>query len=159
MATQSESNAFLLFKPSLGVYRLHVKGTALDINRLPDHTDKWNSVCWTWDSTSGLTTMWANGKRSARKILAHKAILNGPFNIILGQDQDSYGGGFDPNQSFSGDITDVHLWDSVQSPCQIRLYMEGNAFSPGNLLNWKSLQYYASDSVYVENSDFDKCFL
>nr|XP_046234058.1 C-reactive protein-like [Scatophagus argus] len=156
LAVPSESNAFLLYKPSVGVYRLHVQGTALDINGLPDDKDEWNSVCWTWDSTSGLTVLWVNGKRSARKILEQKATLIGAPSIILGQDQDSYGGGFDQNQSFVGDISDVHLWDSVITPCEIRFYMEGNTFTPGNLLNWKNLQYSSTGSVYVEKSDFDK---
>ncbi|XP_051273145.1 C-reactive protein-like [Dicentrarchus labrax] len=156
LAVPSESNAFLLYKPSMGVYRLHIKGTALDIKGLPDNTDEWNSVCWTWESSSGLTTLWVNEKRSARKILERRTTLNGPPSIILGQDQDSYGGGFDPNQSFVGDITDVHLWDSVIIPCEIRFYMEGYAFTPGNLLNWKNLQYSTNGSVYVERSDFDK---
>lgn len=156
LAVPSESNAFLLYKPSVGMYRLHVKGTTLNIDRLPDNLDEWNSVCWTWESTSGLTTLWVNGKRSARKILERRGTLTGAPNIILGQDQDQYGGGFDRSQSFVGDITDVHLWDSVISPCQIRFYMEGDVFSLGNLLNWKNLQYSTTGSVYVEKSDFDK---
>ncbi len=156
LAIPSEDNAFLLYKPSVGVYRLHVKGTALDINGLPDNLDEWNSVCWTWDSTYGLTTLWVNGKRSARKILQRGGTLTGVPSIILGQEQDSYGGGFDQSQSFVGDITDVHLWDSIISPCEIRFYMEGNNLTPGNLLNWKNLQYSTTGTVYVEKSDFDK---
>ncbi|XP_019126810.2 C-reactive protein-like [Larimichthys crocea] len=156
LAVPSESNAFLLFKPSVNVYRLHVQGTALDISGLPHDTDDWNSVCWTWESQHGLTTLWVNGKRSARKILRDKAIITGAPSIVLGQDQDTYGGGFDQNQSFVGDLTDVHLWDSVISPCQIRFFMEGSAFNPGNLVNWNDLQYSITGSVHVENSDFDK---
>ncbi|XP_070783491.1 C-reactive protein-like [Enoplosus armatus] len=156
LAVPSQSNAFLLYKPSVGVYRLHVHGVALDINGLPDDTDEWNSVCWTWDSTHGLTTLWVNGKRSARSILAQGATLTGAPIIVLGQDQDSYGGAFDRTQSFVGDITDVHLWDSVISPCEIRFFMEGNAITPGNLLNWKNLRFSTTGSVYVEKSDFDK---
>ncbi|XP_076616875.1 serum amyloid P-component-like [Chaetodon auriga] len=160
LAVPSNDNAFLLYKPQIGVYRLHVNGMSLDIHGLPDVTDEWNSVCWTWDSSNGFTTLWINGKRSPRKILEPKATLTGAPSIILGQEQDSYGGGFDPNQSFIGDITDVHLWNSAISPCEIRSFMEGSAFVPGNVLNWKNLQYSITDSVYVENSDFDKliCF-
>lgn len=156
LAVPSEYNAFLLYKVSVGVYRLHVNGAALDINGLPDETDEWNSICWSWDSSNGLTVLWVNGKRSTRNILQPKATLTGTPSIILGQDQDSYGGGFDQNQSFVGDITDVHLWNSVIAPCEIRSYMEGNAFSPGNVLSWKSLQYSITDTVYVDNSDSDK---
>ena len=156
LAVPSRDNAFLLFKPSVGVYRLHINGPSIDIAGLPDDTDEWNSVCWTWDSTTGLTTLWVNGKRSARKVLSPSATLTGVPSIILGQEQDTYGGGFEQSQSFVGDITDVHLWNSVISPCEIRFYMEGNAFTHGNLLNWKNLEYSTTGTVFVEKSDFDK---
>ncbi|XP_041672229.1 C-reactive protein-like [Cheilinus undulatus] len=160
LATPAQSNAFLLYKPSVGVYRLHINGAPLDVPGLPDQTDEWNSVCWTWDSNNGLNTVWVNGKRSGRKILGAKASITGVPIIILGQDQDSYGGGYDQAQSFVGDITDVHLWNSAISPCEIKLYIEGSAFTPGNLLNWKNLRYSTTGSVYEEQSDFDKlaCF-
>ncbi|KAM9336891.1 serum amyloid P-component-like [Symphorus nematophorus] len=156
LAVPSQQNAFLLFKPSVGVYRLHIKDSSLDIRGLPDETDEWNSICWTWDSSTRLTTLWVNGKRSARNVLASTGPLTGAPILILGQDQDTYGGGFDASQSFVGDITDVHLWNSVISPCEIRFYTEGNAFTPGNLLSWKNLEYSIRGTVFVEKSDFDK---
>ncbi|XP_034564332.1 serum amyloid P-component-like [Notolabrus celidotus] len=160
LAVPSQSNAFLLYKPSVGVYRLHVSGVSLELSGMPDDLTEWNSVCWTWDSTHGLTTLWVNGKRSDRKILAAKASLSGAPSIILGQEQDTYGGGYDQAQSFGGDITDVHLWSSVISPCEIRSFMDGGAFTPGNLLNWKNMQYSIAGPVYMEPRDFDKlsCF-
>ncbi|CAJ1080458.1 serum amyloid P-component-like [Xyrichtys novacula] len=155
-AIQSQHNAFLLYKPSVGTYRMHVNGVALDITGLPDKTDEWNSVCWTWDSTNGLTALWINGERSTRRVLGTKVSLEGSPSIILGQEQDSYGGGFDQSQSFVGEITDVHLWNSVISPCEIRAFMDGSTFTSGNLLNWNNMQYTITGPVYVEPSDFDK---
>nr|XP_020516814.1 C-reactive protein-like [Labrus bergylta] len=156
----SQSNAFLLFKLSVGVYRLHVNGATLKISGLPDDINEWNSVCWTWDSTSGLTALWVNEKRSPRAIMGAKVSLTGVPSIILGQDQDTYGGGFDQSQSFVGEISDVHMWDKVISPCEIRFYMDGSGFTPGNLLNWKNLRFSTTGTVYEEQSDFNKlsCF-
>ncbi|XP_041672000.1 serum amyloid P-component-like [Cheilinus undulatus] len=156
LATPAHPNAFLLYKPSVGVYQLHINDVSLNVPGLPDQTGKWNSVCWTWDSNSGLNTLWVNGKRSGRKILGAKASITGVPSIILGQEQDSYGGDFVQAQSFVGDITDVHLWNSTISPCEIKFYMKGRAFTPGNLLNWKNLHYSIAGSVYEEQSDFDK---
>ncbi|XP_041672217.1 C-reactive protein-like [Cheilinus undulatus] len=160
LATPAQSNAFLLYKYSVGVYQPFINGHSLYVYGLPDQTDKWNSVCWTWDSNNGLNTLWVNGKRSGRIILGAKASITEVPSIILGQDQDSYGGGFVKSESFVGDITDVHLWNSTISPCEIRFYMEGSTFTPGNLLNWKNLRYSTAGSVYEEQSDFDKlaCF-
>ncbi|XP_041672003.1 C-reactive protein-like [Cheilinus undulatus] len=155
LATPAHSDAFLLYKPSVGVYRLHINGESLEVSGLPDKTDEWNSVCWTWKSNNGLNTVWVNGERSGRKILGAKASITGDPIIILGQDQDSYGGGFDKAQSFVGDMIDVQMWNSAISPCEISLYMDGCTFTPGNLLNWKHL-FSLTGSVYMKQSDFVK---
>ncbi|XP_041672450.1 serum amyloid P-component-like [Cheilinus undulatus] len=160
LASLDHPNAFLLFKPSVGVYQLQINGESLEVSGLHDETDDWNSVCWTWDSKKGLNTLWVNRKRSGRIILGANASITGRPSIILGQDQDNYGGGFDKAESFVGDITDVHLWSSAISPCEISLYMKGCDFTPGNLLNWRYPFLFTAGSVYEEQSDFVKltCF-
>lgn len=54
-------------------------------------------------------------------------------SIILGQDQDTCGGGFNAKQSFVGDLTDVHLWDKETSLCDVSSDMQGHSFTPGQL--------------------------
>ena len=160
LATPSNDNDLLLYKTAPGAYRLHMGGSHLDINYLEENRNDWNSICWTWDSGFGQTALWLNGRRSARKVLRRGYTVAGRPAIVLGQEQDTYGGGFEPKQSFVGDITDVHFWSEVISPCEIRFYMEGNNYAPGNLLNWASLDYDNRGSVFVNQNDFDKmtCF-
>ncbi|XP_077624582.1 adhesion G protein-coupled receptor D2 [Crocuta crocuta] len=40
--------------------------------------------------------------------------------LVLGQDQDSLGGGFSARDAFSGNLTDFHLWARALSPAQLR---------------------------------------
>ncbi|KAM3591435.1 uncharacterized protein V6R79_009567 [Siganus canaliculatus] len=155
VSVPSESNAILIYKYPAGVYQLYVGGSSISIYDMPDNTREWNSLCWTWDSATGLTALWVNNKRSERKILSKGITAIGAPIIILGQDQDSYGGGFSWKESFTGDITDVHMWDSVITPCEIKHYLEGSSHSPGNILNWLNLDYSITDSVYVQDSDFN----
>ncbi|XP_059196194.1 C-reactive protein-like [Centropristis striata] len=82
----------------------------------------WHSICTTWDSATGLAQLWLDGKPSSRKSLSTGSHISGPIIIVFGQDQDSFGGGFDINQSFVGMLSDVHMWDHVLSPCQIQDY-------------------------------------
>ncbi|XP_023664918.1 C-reactive protein-like isoform X3 [Paramormyrops kingsleyae] len=74
-----------------------------------------------------------------------------------GQEQDSYGGGFNAHQSFVGDITDVHMWDHALSPCQIQNYITHASFSPGNVISWKALEYVKQGSVTVEDIEINTC--
>ena len=72
------------------------------------------------------------------------------------QEQDSYGGGFDPQQSFVGMTTDVHMWDFVLSPCEIQRYVEDLNYSPGNVINWKALNYAIVGKILVTDKN-DVC--
>ncbi|KAM4735250.1 C-reactive protein-like [Anableps anableps] len=86
-----------------------------------------------------LGQLWFDGTFSVRKFISGSQITQ-PL-LILGQEQDSYGGGFDSQQSFIGMMSDVHLWDYVLSSCEIQRYMYNLNFSPGNVLNWMVLTF------------------
>ena len=40
---------------------------------------------------------------------------------VIGQDQDSVGGGFDAEDAFVGEVTEVHVWNRVLSPAEIEV--------------------------------------
>ena len=57
--------------------------------------------------------------------------------VILGQDQDNYGGGFEQHQSFKGEMYGVNMWNKVLSSSEI-LHMSKNCSNGiGNYLRWK----------------------
>ncbi|XP_062866943.1 uncharacterized protein LOC134329592 [Trichomycterus rosablanca] len=151
LSVPSNDNAFLIFKPKQGVYEFYVLGQMAEFWGLQDDLNVWNSVCATWDGTTGLVQLWVNGNPSSRKGVKNAGSLTETPKIILGQEQDSYGGSFDSTQSFVGMLTDVHMWDSVLSPDQITYYTYGLTFQPGNVLNWNSLQFAKNGNVIVES--------
>ncbi|KAE8288761.1 Jeltraxin Egg jelly pentraxin Precursor [Larimichthys crocea] len=113
----------------------------------------WHSICSTWNASSGLAQLWIDGKPSSRKLIPSKTNINGPIIIVLGQDQDSYGGGFDINQSFVGMMSDVHMWDYVLHSCDIQDYAGDPNLLPGNVLNWKNLEFQTVGTVVVEEKN------
>jgi hypothetical protein len=40
---------------------------------------------------------------------------------VIGQDQDSVGGGFQPREAFAGDVSQVHVWNRVLSSAEIKV--------------------------------------
>ncbi|XP_068179199.1 serum amyloid P-component-like [Antennarius striatus] len=149
MATTAHSNDFVLFKTnSNDVIRTHAREGGTDFQALSLSRNTWHSLCSTWSSDSGLAQLWVDGKATIIRFIKTGAISGAPITI-LGQEQDSYGGGFDESQSFMGMITDVHVWDSVIPSQQIKLYMNGKYFSPGNVFNWRSLSYDVIGQVVV----------
>ncbi|NWY93138.1 AGRD2 protein, partial [Loxia curvirostra] len=83
---------------------------------------QWHHFCVTWQRDNGTWAMYADGKRRAAASglcsggpSAPQAI-SGQGTFIVGQDQDSLGGTFRAKESFSGNITDLHIWQKVLSP-------------------------------------------
>uniref|UniRef100_A0A3Q2CSQ3 Pentraxin family member n=2 Tax=Cyprinodon variegatus TaxID=28743 RepID=A0A3Q2CSQ3_CYPVA len=149
LATPSSDNGFLIFKGNSDKISLYVDNKQVDYLGLGYELNVWHSICSTWDVESGLGQMWLNGKSSPRKFLGGSRISQ-PI-VILGQEQDSYGGRFDAKQSFIGMISDVHMWDYVLSPCEIQSYVDNLNFTPGNVLNWRALTFDVIGRVLIEN--------
>ncbi|XP_078515699.1 C-reactive protein-like [Lissotriton helveticus] len=107
-------------------------------------------ICTTWDSSTGVTQLWINGNPLPRKVLMPGYSIQGPLKVILGQEQDSFGGSFDAKQSFIGEIGDVHMWDYVLAPADIHQAFINNKHLYGNVINWRALSYTMKGNVLVE---------
>ncbi|KAL4641349.1 mucosal pentraxin-like [Arapaima gigas] len=157
LAALSHINGYGLYTPSTDSYGIDVCDATVFFWGLPVQLNEWVSLCGTWDSGTGLAQLWVNDKPSSRKVLSAGKVISGKVSIILGQEQDTLGGGFDFDQSFMGQLTDVHMWDSVLSPCEIRQYLSKSTFSPGNVINWRRMDYTKHGTVFVEKKEPDMC--
>lgn len=109
---------------------------------LPTH------LCVTWDLSTGATAFWVNGRRSMLKIYRRGHHVRPDGAVLIGQDPDTYLGSFDINQSFVGEMTDIHMWNNVLSAGQIKQLYENDHLAPqGNVLDWNDLDYKISGNV------------
>ncbi|XP_062278271.1 C-reactive protein-like isoform X2 [Scomber scombrus] len=152
MSTLSFSNDFLIFWDNTNKeIEPHIRDRKVEYGGRDYKLNMWHSICFTWDSGSGLVQMWFDGQPSVRKFIISGTNITGPSIIILGQEQDSHGGGFDIKQSFIGMMSDVHMWNYILSPCEIQKYVDELSFTPGNVLNWGALEFQIRDRVLIEN--------
>ncbi|XP_076593852.1 serum amyloid P-component-like [Chaetodon auriga] len=152
LATPSHANDFLIFNEAgNNETDLYVKDQKVDFRGLTYNLHRRHSICVTVDFMSGLAQLWLNGKPSSRKFVGSGSKISGPILIVLGQEQDSHGGGFDINQSFVGMMSDVHLWDHTLTPSEIQNYMEHRSFTSGNVLSWRALDFQAIGRVLIED--------
>nr|XP_020462884.1 serum amyloid P-component-like [Monopterus albus] len=152
LATPSHTNDFLIFWDNLNKeVEPHIRNQKAEYGWLDYMANMWHSVCTTWDSGSGLVQLWFDGQPLTRKFISSGSNIRGPVIIVLGQEQDSHGGGFDIKQSFVGMMSDVHMWDYILSACEIQKYVDERNFTPGNVLNWAALDYQIIDRVLVED--------
>uniref|UniRef100_A0A6J0UK22 Pentraxin family member n=1 Tax=Pogona vitticeps TaxID=103695 RepID=A0A6J0UK22_9SAUR len=147
-ATHSEDNEVLIFKPKPGEYRVYVGGEHLSF-KVPDNSFDWEHVCFGWESASGIAEFWMNGKPWPRKGLKKGHVVGTDAFVVLGQEQDSYGASYDSYNSFSGEMTNVYMWDFLLSPHKMRSAYQDLQL-PHGLLDWKNLQYEIKGDVVVK---------
>ena len=80
----------------------------------------WHHICASWESSSGSWKFYKDGglsKKGTSFKTGHAIRKDG--TLVLGQDQDSIGGGFETVDSFQGTLLNVNLWDKVLTAEQI----------------------------------------
>lgn len=150
VATSAHFNDFLIFKTDPSAVRMHARDGMADFQWMEVAPNVWHSMCSTWNSENGLAQVWLNGNPSIMRFVKTGQIT-GALSTILGQEQDSFGGGFDAKQSFVGMLTNFHMWDHVIPASEIRQYMKGMYFAPGNVFSWRDLQYELTGKVFIEH--------
>ncbi|XP_069558395.1 adhesion G protein-coupled receptor D2 [Brachyistius frenatus] len=126
-----------------------------------DHDDSWHSVCVSWSQNGGRWALYTNGL-----VVSRGDGLNGTDSIgpdgffIIGQEQDTFGGSFKTEESFSGNITELHIWDRVLNSSEIfTMEKECSPISSGLVFKWSeaameiesSLMKLRRDSPCQEN--------
>lgn len=117
---------------------LRVHGIHGSYQEVFDHDDSWHSVCVSWSQNSGRWALFTNGF-----VVSQGDGLNSSDSIgrdglfIIGQEQDTYGGSFKKDESFSGSITELHIWDRVLNSSEINsMEKECSPISSGLVFNW-----------------------
>nr|XP_003466593.1 mucosal pentraxin-like [Cavia porcellus] len=145
-STRSRDNELLLFIEKTGEYQLSIGNAGVNF-KVPPLPYNPRHICVSWESASGIAEFWIDGKPLGRKGVRKGYTVGAEAKIILGQEQDSFGGNFDAKQSFVGEIWDVSLWDYVLPLKDMCDYSDG-----GNVLNWQALTYEENGYVVTKPS-------
>ncbi|KAL6092602.1 hypothetical protein STEG23_028836 [Scotinomys teguina] len=146
-STKGRDNELLIYKERVGEYRLYIGHSAVTVRGVEEPVSPAH-LCTSWESSSGIAEFWVNGKPWVKKGLQKGYTVKTQPIIVLGQEQDTYGGGFDKAQSFVGEIGDLNMWDSVLTPEEITFVYQGSPPNP-NILNWQALNYEINDYVVI----------
>ncbi len=130
-ANGGSGNEFLAWFPNNTSFLPFVKNTALGTITIPDIADgNWHHIAWTRIGASNCVSV--DGVQSGCRSGSTAALNISPGGLIIGQEQDSVGGGFNINQDWEGEIDEVIVFQRGFSPTEITtLYTNQNA---GN--NW-----------------------
>ncbi|CAI9597503.1 unnamed protein product [Staurois parvus] len=147
LATPGKDNAFFIYLQPPNVCSVHINQEDTYFRTDSESLD-WRHICVTWDSNTGVVQLWVNGKLYPRRVSMKGSSIAAEASIVLGQEQDSFGGGFEASQSLVGEISDVHMWDYALTPEDIHKVISGR--HNGNVINWVSLYYEIKGEVLVQ---------
>ncbi|KFQ93065.1 putative G-protein coupled receptor 144, partial [Nipponia nippon] len=121
---------------------------------------QWHHFCVTWQQGNGTWAIYADGKRRASASglcavgpSAPQAIY-GQGTFIIGQDQDSLGGTFKEKESFSGNISDLHIWQNTLSAEQIEKVRSCWVVEQDLVFGWSSNALEVESSVQEVTAQF-----
>nr|XP_009671331.1 PREDICTED: serum amyloid P-component-like [Struthio camelus australis] len=147
-ATKAQDNDIVLIKPRPREYQLYVGGKFVSF-RVPEDSMESEHICTSWESTTGIVGFWFNGKRWPYKGLQKGYLVSHKAVIVLGQEQNSYGGLFDAKQSFVGEISEVYMWDVGLTTRQVISAMR-NWPMEAPIFGWRNLPYKIEGEVYLK---------
>ncbi|XP_061893313.1 neuronal pentraxin receptor-like [Entelurus aequoreus] len=123
------------------------------VARLPLNLSRgsWQHICVTWSQKGGDWQAYQGGKlRGEGHGLAAGHDIRPGGVLILGQEQDSLGGGFDSTQALVGELSQMGLWDRVLSTGQVASLARCGMVTQGSVVPWteRGMEVYGGATKY-----------
>ncbi|XP_035253081.1 neuronal pentraxin-1-like [Anguilla anguilla] len=118
---------------------------------------KWHHICVTWTTRDGVWEAFQDGVlRGNGENLAPYHPIKPQGVLVLGQEQDTLGGGFDATQAFVGEMANFNIWDKKLSAGEVySLATCSSKAQTGNVLSWAetAIEVYGGASKWT----FEPC--
>ena len=116
-ANNQSDNEIMFYRPTN--LTIWVNGTESSaVGNIAD--GRWHHVAASW-TNNGILKVYLDGALTLTQTnIRGGHVMNSGGTLLFGQDQDVMGGGFDPTQSYAGDIDEVRLWDRVRNDSEIQ---------------------------------------
>ena len=116
------------------------------------YDDTWQHLCLTWENTQGVTKLYKDGQftEQVTNDATKNYVLKAGGFLVLGQEQDSFGGGFDVKQTLHGQLASLNIWDKVLSESDIAAQYTNCSVPYGSVINWSVFKNVTHGNVAVE---------
>jgi len=153
-ASTGRDNDFLIY--DYRNFELWIADTKIEKTGVSANDGKWHHIALTWKNSDGALKFYKDGVVEYTKTVAQSLSFASGGAFVLGQEQDSVGGGFDRDQAFAGIIDDVRIWNVVRSGDAIRENMgrELTGGEDGLVLYWRFESRADGSSVVNDQSSY-----
>ncbi|XP_070541664.1 neuronal pentraxin-1-like [Ptychodera flava] len=151
-AASEHDNEFLIHYLGEG-FHVYISNALLIIKAPPIDDGAWHHVCFTWSSGDGHWQYYHNGvlTKSGRGFQSGNGVKSSGY-LVLGQEQDTVGGGYDTNQALVGSLTHFNMWSRVL-PADVISELERNCSLVGDVFAWNIGDLYMEGDVSMEIGD------
>ena len=113
---------------------------------------QWHHECATWNGAGGAVNLYIDGVNEQTGKADDYKSFNEDAGFVIGQDQDSPGGGFEERQSFAGEVTQFNVWDYPLDPHVISGMAASRCDEPivGNYLGWPEFRFHIRGNVQIK---------
>ncbi len=151
-ASTGHNNDWLIFNSSnVAIYRGSTVSTGVSVN-----DNQWHHLVVTWQSSNGETKLYLDGSLEYTGTLSTGTSITTGGTLMLGQEQDSIGGGLTAAQSFGGIIDEVIIFNTVLDSTEVNdLYLANQSYiNPSDTLYAVeiSTDNFVSDTRYIDGS-------
>ncbi len=115
----------------------------------------WHLLTFTWESADGTAKIFKDTKQVYSTTLSQGSSIIGDGILILGQDQDSPGGGFQLGQAFNGLMDDIRVYDRVLSVSEIQALFYENGYSLPFITTWQTTTSSESITIPTTGSGYN----
>ncbi|XP_035375850.1 sushi, von Willebrand factor type A, EGF and pentraxin domain-containing protein 1 isoform X3 [Electrophorus electricus] len=143
-------NSFLLIDYNGWVLYVNGREKITDCPAVND--GRWHHIAVSWRSKDGDWRVYIDGSPSdGGKDLSVGTTIPGGGALVLGQDQDQRGEGFNPVESFVGSLSQLNIWNYVLSPQQIRSLATScpSDLQKGNVFAWPDFLHGVTGRVKI----------
>uniref|UniRef100_A0A8P4GDB4 Pentraxin 4, long n=1 Tax=Dicentrarchus labrax TaxID=13489 RepID=A0A8P4GDB4_DICLA len=147
-ATDANDNQLVLY--GYPVYR------RLPVSLLLDA--RWHHLCVVWSSIQGRFWHYIDRRLASSGSNFGKGWeIPGGGSVVLGQEQDTVGGGFDPAEGFAGQVAGFRVWNRVLGPSEVEGVAEGRGVPRGVVLDMEDIKEVHGEVQQVACECLEHC--
>ncbi|KXJ18052.1 Fibropellin-1 [Exaiptasia diaphana] len=136
-AVLGSTNEVLLNEPKSLLFWI---GSSVWNTRLNVADGEWHHICGTWENSGGQALIYKDGQQAAKHAFKKGHVIKPNGALIIGQEQDSVGGGFQSTQNFIGELSGINIWNKVIRADEIKIMaIDYRANAAGNVLQWSDV--------------------
>ncbi|XP_032883780.1 adhesion G-protein coupled receptor D2-like isoform X1 [Amblyraja radiata] len=137
---------------------LLVHGVHTPYSQAVENDGRWHHVCLSWSSHGGTWAIAADGSVIAS---GDHLYISGDIGaggvFIIGQEQDTFGGSFKKDESFIGNVTQLHIWDRLLNASEIHVLAGNCLVVPLGLYFQWNLSVFEVEPTVQMHKGFSQC--